>query len=72
MTATLDYLGVKPCGCAVAWISGDNIKRDTAREVAKWIRLDYDVQRVTTDDARTRLRQCVHGPRPMTQEGLGL
>ena len=70
--SALDYLGVKPCGCAVAWVAAENRPGDIAREVAHWIRDGYDVQRVTTDEARRRLRMCIHVSRPAKQEELAL
>jgi hypothetical protein len=72
VSAELDYLGVKPCGCAVAWQSAENKRPHIAKEIAHWIMLGYDVQRVTTDEARVRLKMCVHVPRPMKQEELAL
>jgi len=68
----LDYLGVKSCGCAVAWLSAELSRGAIAQEVGKWIRIGYDVQRVTTDEARTRLQMCKHVARPVKQEELSL
>lgn len=72
MTKPLDYLGVKPCGCAVAWCSGDQKPRDVAQSVGQMIRDGMDVVRVTTEESRRRLGVCTHVERPVKQEELAL
>ena len=55
---TKDYVGVRPCGCTVAWIAGDSPPEVLAKTVGGWIRRRLIVERCTTDEARTRLKRC--------------
>lgn len=61
MKATHAYLGVKPCGCAVA-LACDDGDRHTANDVAGFIRSGYAVERVPIEDAAARIRRCTHLP----------
>ncbi len=72
MSDALDYIGILPCGCVVAWCSAENKPASIAKDVGDWIRHGYDVQRVTTDEARQRLRGCIHKARPAKQQELAL
>lgn len=73
MKHELDFLGVTPCGCAVAWISAEHSTRSqVAKEIAQWILDGYRVERVTTDESRRRLMGCKHKSRPAKQEELAL
>lgn len=68
---TLDYVGVRSCGCVVSWLSATHMKRpEIAKEVAHWIREGLEVQRMTTDESRKRLVDCPHRTRPSKQEVL--
>ena len=75
MSPKLDYLGVKKCGCAVSWVSAEVSPEHLADSVAQMIRDGLDVQRVTTEEARVRLKICYHDGRnapSATQEVLAL
>lgn len=53
------YIGIKPCGCMVAWVYDDpKYLKDTAETLADFIRSGYSVERVTTDEVRNRLGKC--------------
>lgn len=70
----MDYLGTRPCGCAIAWCSGDSPQADTARAVSDMIRDGLDVERVTTEEARRRIGWCPahRAERAVKQESLAL
>jgi len=53
------YVGTKPCGCTVAaMVISPKWAKDTAREVAKWIRAGYSVDKVSVKDASIKLKAC--------------
>lgn len=55
------YLGVKPCGCAVAiMVDRPEYAKDTAKDIAKWIRDGWAVERVEIEQGRNRLHSCIH------------
>ena len=55
----LDYVTVcAGCGRVTAWRSAELPAREIAKDVAKWIRRGYDVQRMTLDDARDSFGRC--------------
>lgn len=61
MSTALDYLAVAPCGCIRGWMSADLVKMDPkhgAKVVGDWIRAGDDIQRVTTEESRTRPWHC--------------
>lgn len=59
------YIGVKPCGCAVAAIvDRPEYKADVAKALRNWIKHDLTIERVTVEAARERLKQCPHKPAP--------
>lgn len=58
MSAELDYVAVKPCGCWVCWASATMPPKDLARDVAAWMRRGLSIQRATTEEARQRLKMC--------------
>ena len=61
----LDYVGRKPCGCVVAWISlNGSTKREIATFVGDLLRRGYSVERMTTEESRHTLGLgCEHGQR---------
>lgn len=58
MSEPLDYLAVAPCGCIVGWCSASNPRSDIANFVGDMIRRGQDIERVTTDESRTRPWHC--------------
>ena len=55
------YLGFAPCGCMKAIIVDVNTperKRDTAKEIAKWIRAGLSIQHADTFDREKILNNC--------------
>lgn len=58
MSDGLDYIGVKACGCVVAWASCENRSGDLAKTVGAWIRDGLSVERCTTEEARRRVHRC--------------
>lgn len=53
---TLDYVAVcSTCQGISAWVANDPAwAKDTAKEVARWIKDGRDVQRMMTSETRTR------------------
>lgn len=55
------YVGRKECGCFVAAIvDAPEHRKDTAREVAKWIRQGLAIERMSVEDVRQKLMRCPH------------
>lgn len=55
------YQGRKGCGCVVAvTVDLPEYKKDTAKELAKWIRQGLSVERVTCEVARQSFTICPH------------
>ncbi len=53
------YVGIKPCGCMVAWVYDDpKYPKDVAKSVADFIKRGYSVERANTDDVRHKLSKC--------------
>lgn len=58
---TLCYVGVKPCGCAVAaCVDRPEFAKDTAKTIARWIRDGLTVERKPVEWARANLFACKH------------
>lgn len=65
------YVGKKSCGCIVAFVVDEpEYPRDTAREVAEFIRSGLTVERVTVEESRKIVSRCIHR-RPDGQPLLG-
>lgn len=59
------YIGRKPCGCAVAFITDDAAFRDsTAKLVAQWVRDGLVLERTTVDAVRSAFGDCTHETEP--------
>ena len=72
-TDRLDYIGVKSCGCMVAWCASDIPARELANILAKWVRGGLSIERCTTDESRKRICRCNHKRNASSsQEALGL
>jgi hypothetical protein len=54
----MDYCGQKRCGCVVTWCSSAMPPLHRNKELRRWERDGLEVIRVTTEEARTRLRPC--------------
>ena len=53
------YVGIKPCGCMVAWVYDDpKHPKDVANSVSDFIRSGYFVERANTDEVRHKLGKC--------------
>lgn len=57
LAATHAYVGRKDCGCTVAAVVDCGTK-ETAKDVADFIRSGLKVERVLIDDVRATLRAC--------------
>ena len=66
------YVGVKPCGCAVAAVVPrlEDLPA-LARRVAGWMKKGYAIEQHTVADARELLTRCPHQARPAPQLELG-
>ena len=55
------YIGVKDCGCVVA-ITVDTPQRpkEVAIDVAEFIENGLHIERLPLDDARTKIKPCIH------------
>jgi NADPH:quinone reductase-like Zn-dependent oxidoreductase len=57
----LVYVGIKNCGCMVAaMVDNPEHKKDTAKEIAKWIREGLTIERVTAEYVRENFKKCNH------------
>ena len=63
------YVGVKPCGCAVA-AAVDYADKATAESVSEMILNGYSVERVTLAECRERLMSCGHN-KQLSLDGAG-
>lgn len=69
------YVGFKPCGCFVAF-SADvvGMEKETAEDVADFIRSGYRVQHMTDDEYDANVRtwpcwmRCPHGANPKARQ----
>ena len=53
------YVGIKPCGCMVAWVyDSKEHPKDVAKSVAQFIKDGYRVESANTDDIRSKLGPC--------------
>lgn len=53
------YVGIKPCGCMVAWVyDSKEHPKDVAKSVAQFIKDGYRVESANTDDIRSKLGRC--------------
>jgi hypothetical protein len=49
----LDYLGVRPCGCMTAWMSGDHVTKAEVRDFYRSMAdTGREVRRMSLDDAK--------------------
>ena len=73
MTAeSMSYIGRKVCGCVVAVIvDSDEHRKDTAREIAAWMRDGLTIERVTVANARELVRFCTHDTAPKPRQRRG-
>lgn len=53
------YIGIKPCGCVVAWVN-DNpaFRKGVAEAVSEFIQCGYQVEAANTDEVRHKLKRC--------------
>lgn len=51
----LDYIGRKPCGCVMCWMSSDLPAKEIAKEVARLLRCGWSIERMTTEQAKAAL-----------------
>lgn len=72
MSEPMAYVARMACGHIVAAAVDDEHKKDNAREIARWIRWGYTVDRVTCEQVRTvevlhRPGRCPNeAPKPAT------
>ena len=53
------YVGIKPCGCMVAWVyDSKEHPKDVAKSVVQFIKDGYRVESANTDDIRSKLGPC--------------
>jgi hypothetical protein len=53
------YVGIKPCGCMVAWVYDDPMyPQDVAKSIDEFRRSGYSVERANTDEVRHKLKKC--------------
>jgi len=74
MSDPLDYLAVASCGCIKGWCSAKMPRSDIARFVADVVKSGEDLQRVTTEESRTRPWYCAKhkADRTAKQEEMAL
>lgn len=66
------YVATKPCGCTVAGCVDDPAyRKDNAKEIARWIREGYKVDRLPEEDGRTMLKSCKCQPKADPSAHLG-
>lgn len=66
------YVGVKPCGCMVAWVfDGPKYPKDVAKSVADFIKSGYRVERANTDSVRRKLGRCKCKPHDQAHSQKG-
>lgn len=59
MTERMAYIGQKPCGCVVAAaVDIPECRKETAKDVAEWIRSGLTVERVPSVKVRTLFKTC--------------
>lgn len=65
------YIGRKPCGCVVAaMVDNPDDAKETAKEVAKWIKLGLTVERVTHEYVRQNFTtNCPHAEKQLSLFG---
>jgi hypothetical protein len=53
------YVGIKPCGCKVAWVSNKpEYAKETGKTLSEWIRTGYRIEHAVTDEIRDQLSKC--------------
>lgn len=53
------YVGIKPCGCMVAWVyDNGELQKEVAKSVADFIKSGYRVERSNTEEVRYKLGPC--------------
>jgi hypothetical protein len=53
------YIGIKPCGCKVAWASSaPEFTQEAADTISGWIRAGYRIEPAVTDEVRDQLGRC--------------
>ncbi len=58
---TVCYVGRKSCGCLVAAVVDlPGQEKETARDVAQFIREGYTVTRMESEEVRVQLHACTH------------
>jgi len=67
------YVGIKPCGCAVAatMIDPEHAK-ETRKDVMDYLRRGLKVECWPIERVRSELRRCVHVSRPTDQTEMAL
>ena len=60
MSDELDYVGRKPCGCYVVWLSHKLPAKVLAKDIAWCVRSGLSVERMSTEDARRKVNACTH------------
>lgn len=67
---TMCYVGIKACGCAVAaCVDLPDMKKDTAKCIAKWTRDGLTIERKTVQWARENLFECTHKKQDDKRQG---
>jgi len=61
MEEHMAYIARRDCGCIVAaTVDTPDHKRETAKDVASWVREGLDVSRVACQYVRDNMRSCPH------------
>ncbi|MCK9568589.1 hypothetical protein M0R72_06580 [Candidatus Pacearchaeota archaeon] len=59
MTEHMAYIAVKSCGCVVgAVVDIPECRKETAKDVAEWIRNGLTIERVPSAEVKTLLKAC--------------
>lgn len=65
------YVGITACGCMVcATVDDPRWNRETAKDVAVWLRDGLRVERISVERVRAELTPCTHKVKPAQQAEL--
>lgn len=57
----MSYIAKKSCGCIIAaCVDEPKYNKETAKDLASWIKKGYTIERVKTEFARLNLARCNH------------
>lgn len=73
MNEVMCYVARKSCGCIIAaTVDEPDMQKENAKEVARWMRKGFTVDRVTVQHVRDNFegRYCPHEPEPPEQTQL--